>query len=225
MADRLARVEKKVDQHAAIIGDMRSQSAAAEESFRNLLGAVETFCDQAARQIERVSPNAIAARAPEPAPSSNSRWLLWTIAGLLVILAIVIGLRMWPARPAEPVIAKSTVPAPVPVPVPVAQPAPPPVEAARPGVMHVEIDSTEPSWISMTGLDGTHLAVTVIQPGNPRVIDLEHPALLRTGNAGGLKIRLNGKPLGPLGPRGKVREILFKNGAFKISAPEPPVVH
>ena len=57
------------------------------------------------------------------------------------------------------------------------------------------------------------------------MIDLERPALLRTGNAGGLKIQFNGKSLGPLGPRGKVREILFKNGAFKILAPEPPMVH
>ncbi len=223
LAERLARVEKKVDQHAAIIGDMRSQSAAAEESFRNLLGAVETFCDQAARQIERVSPGAIAAPTPEPARSSSSSWLIWTIAGLLVIVAITIGWLMWPARPPEPVIAKSTVPAPAPAPVPQTPPAP--VEAARPGAMHVEIDSIEPSWISITGFDGVRLVVAVIQPGKPRVIDLERPALLRTGNAGGLKVQFNGKSLGPIGPRGKVREILFKNGAYKISSPEPPVVH
>ena len=71
----------------------------------------------------------------------------------------------------------------------------------------------------MTGADGKQLAVAVIQPGKARVFTLDHPARLRTGNAGGLNIRLNGKSLGPLGPRGKVREVLFKDGAFTITAP------
>ncbi len=219
LAQRLARVESKVDQHALMITDIRSQSAAAEQSFRNLLGAVENFCDQAAQQIERVSPAVIAAPASEEHRPDNSRWLIGMIAALIVVVAILVIWRMGPERPIEPVIAKSSAPAPAPV----AEKPAPPVEAPhptqQPKSMSVEVASTEPSWISMTGADGKQLAVAIVQPGKARVFDLDHPARLRTGNAGGLNIRLNGKPLGILGPRGKVREVLFKDGAFTITAP------
>jgi len=43
---------------------------------------------------------------------------------------------------------------------------------------------------------------------------------LRTGNAGGLIVRFNGKEIGPLGPAGKVRDIVFKDGAYKVHAPD-----
>jgi hypothetical protein len=221
LAQRLARVESKVDQHSMLIGDLRSQSTATEQSFRNLLGAVENFCDQAARQIERVSPGAIVAPAPQSSRPGASRWVIAVSAALIALAVIVMSWRMWPARPAEPVIAKSVAPAPAPAP----QPPPAPVEAPRPTAMNIEIDSTEPAWISVADAHGQRLAVGTIQPGKGRVLNVDHPAWLRTGNAGGLKIRLNGKPLGPIGPRGKVRVVEFKDGAFTITSPDEPVVH
>ena len=66
LAGRLASVEHRVEQHSVQIGDLRLQSAAAGESFRNLLSSVENFCDQAAQQIERVSPRALL-----PAPATG----------------------------------------------------------------------------------------------------------------------------------------------------------
>jgi Domain of unknown function (DUF4115) len=215
--ERLARVESKVDQHSMLITDLRGQSAATEQSFRNLLTAVENFCDQAAQQIERVSPPAIAA---PPSTRRLPKWAVVAIAAVLGILAIVASWRMWPARPAEPVIAKAAAP-----PAPVVPTPAPAVETPRRVAMNIEIDATEPAWVSLTEDDGQRLAVGVVAPGRGRVVEIDHPARLRTGNAGGLIVRLNGKPLGPIGPRGKVREIEFKNGAFTISSPEDAVVH
>jgi hypothetical protein len=218
--ERLARVENKVDQHSMLITDLRGQSAATEQSFRNLLTAVENFCDQAAQQIERVSPMGTGPVIAAPAPNRRlPKWALVAIAAVLAIIAIMASWRMWPARPAEPVIAKASAPAPV-VPTPA-----PPVETLRRVAMNIEIDAKEPSWISLTEDDGQRLAVGVVAPGRGRVVEIDHPARLRTGNAGGLMVRLNGKPLGPIGPRGKVREIEFKNGGFTISSPEDAVVH
>lgn len=221
-AERLARVENKVDQHSAMIGDLRSQAAMTEQSFRNLLSAVENFCDQAAQQIERVAPAALPAPAAPAAAAKDKpfpRWAIAWIGAILGITAIVALLRFSPARPAETVIAKSPAPPAAgpsaAVPAPAVQPEP-----ARVQTMRIEVDSTEPSWISLTDQEGDRLAVGVVDPGKPRIVEVDHPATLRTGNAGGLIVRLNGKSLGTIGPRGKVREVSFHDGAFTITAPD-----
>ena len=82
--------------------------------------------------------------------------------------------------------------------------------------MHVELEASEPTWISITDADGKTLLSQLLLPGSPKTLDLDQAATLRTGNAGGLVVRFNDQPIGPLGPRGKIREIEFKDGAFRI---------
>ena len=60
----------------------------------------------------------------------------------------------------------------------------------------------------------------LIEPGKGRTVELGGPAKLRTGNAGGLLVTLNGKPLGKIGTRGQVREIAFQDGGFTVSSPQ-----
>jgi cytoskeleton protein RodZ len=86
--------------------------------------------------------------------------------------------------------------------------------------MHLELTASEPTWVSMMAPDRTGLFARLLVPGHPRSVDVEHAATLRTGNAGGLQVALDGKPLGPIGPKGKVREIEFKDGVFKITSPD-----
>ena len=95
LAERLARVESKVDQHSAMIGDLRSQATVTEQSFRNLLSAVENFCDQAAHQIERISPAAL--QEPASAKKRMPRWAIAVLAGVLGLAAIVVSWRMEPS--------------------------------------------------------------------------------------------------------------------------------
>ena len=45
---------------------------------------------------------------------------------------------------------------------------------------------------------------------------------LRLGNAGGVTITLNGKPIGPVGPKGQVRTLQFTSGGFQIVAGQAP---
>jgi hypothetical protein len=150
--------------------------------------------------------------------------------GLAVIL---LGMMLWPSgsRPAtsasEPAqSAKASAPAPAvvaastpstptsPAPV-VAKPAAQPSIPAVVGATHVELEASEPSWISIRNSDGTTLA-RLIEPGNAQSVDIREPAILRAGNAGGLTIHANGKSVGPLGPHGSIREVEFKDGAFKM---------
>jgi len=83
-------------------------------------------------------------------------------------------------------------------------------------VMHVDLEAREPAWVSITDMDGRHLYVGVMQANETRSIDLTKAATLRTGNAGGLIVRFNGKEIGAIGPAGKIRDVEFNNGSFKI---------
>lgn len=210
LAERLSRVERKVDQHATQLQDMRSQSAAAEESFRNLLSAVENFCEQATRQIERVSPQAIG--APR---RSSTRWLGLGLGIVAAVAIVAFTIKMWPVHPPQPVTAQAAPPRPI-VSTPAPEPAPPP----RPQPMRIEVASKEPSWVSMTDGDDNRLYIGLLSPGNPRTFELDQSAKLRTGNAGGIEVKLNGKPLGSIGARGQIREVEFKDNAFKITTPQ-----
>lgn len=83
-------------------------------------------------------------------------------------------------------------------------------------VMHVDLEAREPAWVSITDVDGRHVYVGVMQANETRSIDLTKGATLRTGNAGGLIVRFNGKEIGAIGPAGKIRDVQFQNGSFKI---------
>ena len=85
------------------------------------------------------------------------------------------------------------------------------------GATRIELEATEPSWISIRGGDGTTQVARLIEPGKLQSIDIREPAILRAGNAGGLTVRANGKSLGPLGPHGAVREVEFRDGEMKLT--------
>ena len=138
---------------------------------------------------------------------------------------------------ANPVVPSPVIPSPVgpsPAPAKVAKEKPAPAvatekpaavapksvsDASEPaivGATRIELEASEPSWISIRGADGTTQMARLIEPGKIQSVDIREPAVLRAGNAGGLTIRSNGKSLGPLGPHGVVREVEFKEGEFKL---------
>jgi hypothetical protein len=87
--------------------------------------------------------------------------------------------------------------------------------------MNIELEAREAAWVSVTDVDGNALLARTLQPNETRSLQLAKGATLRTGNAGALVIRFNGKDVGPLGPEGKVRDVEFKDGTFIIRAPSP----
>jgi hypothetical protein len=58
----------------------------------------------------------------------------------------------------------------------------------------------------------------VFQKGDSQNLDLPNGATVRVGNAGGLNILLNGNPIADLGKHGQVREVVFRNGSYKVVA-------
>ena len=83
---------------------------------------------------------------------------------------------------------------------------------------HVTLQASELTWVSTRNAAGTPMLARVFQKGDSQNLDLPNGATVRVGNAGGLNILLNGNPIADLGKHGQVREVVFKNGSYKVIA-------
>jgi hypothetical protein len=237
LSKRIARLEGDVEDHSRAIHELRDTSGATEESFRNLLGSVETFCAQATRQLERITPPAqlaapAAASSPVLTPPASSRrgWRSYTIAAILIIGIVSTVVLIWSPKSDEPAVANvsaaSVAPPPSEAPRKISPPAAvveapkPRVPTANSAVMHVDIEARQPAWVAVTDASGKRLMAKTLEANETHTLELTAGATLRTGNAGGLIVRFNGKEIGPLGPTGKIRDISFKDGAYKIHSPD-----
>lgn len=104
-----------------------------------------------------------------------------------------------------------------------AAPVTPAPDASVPGAaVKVEISATDAVWVQAKA-DGKVLFSGTIDANQKRTIEAKEKVTLRLGNAGGAEITLNGKPVGPVGPKGQVRTVQFTSGGFQIvAAPKSP---
>ncbi len=121
------------------------------------------------------------------------------------------------AKPALPVQSSQPPPAPVAERAPAAAPAKPVSPADK---IAIEIAATDPTWISVTA-DGKNLFADTLAPGQTKTFDARDNARLRIGNAGGIDVKFNGKPVGPLGPKGQIRTLVFTPANFRLVVPNP----
>ena len=97
-------------------------------------------------------------------------------------------------------------------PVATVQPAPAPeLRAALPPetssqAVQVVLKAHEASWVQVFA-DGRNAFTGVLQPNDSRSVAANALVKVTAGNAGGIEISLNGKPLDPLGPSGQVRTV------------------
>jgi len=98
----------------------------------------------------------------------------------------------------------------------------PETPAATPGPVHVEVTATESVWVRAVA-DGKYVFAGTLEANQTRTVDASQSVQLRLGNAGGVNISLNGKPIGAAGPRGQVRSVQLTSGGFQIVAPKSPV--
>jgi cytoskeletal protein RodZ len=122
----------------------------------------------------------------------------------------------------------SPAPTPAPAPAPPTEQPPPPVHAAgdtasKPNAaVRVELTADEPVWV-LARSDGKYLFSGTLGAKESRTFEADSTVLVRLGNAGGVSITLNGKPIGPVGPKGQVRTVQFTSGGFEIVAvPKSP---
>ena len=262
LSKRIGRVEHELADHSGVIHELRSKSTATEDSVRSLLTAVENFCAQTTRQLEKMSPplaiaapQPVAAPAsiaapvstpvspavatplsatepvassmaapstpisppkpvagiftPEPRPGRRRPIAMYAVAALVILCS---GILIWNSRPSQSSDPQVAVASSTPEPSAPAEPAAP----ALPATSHVDLQASETTWVSLAEPNGTKILSQLFQPGDVRSVDLPKSATLRVGNAAGLSVRLNGNPIGAIGPHGAVRDVRFNDGAYKI---------
>lgn len=224
-----------VKQYAAIVGVKEAEIRAGIEA---LAAAVE----------EPVLPGTLAQPPVRPldpiVADSNRRYFANTrlglsVGGLVVVLVACSGFYAWWMRPAEVAAAK---PRPVPVAVqqvvqpaiqPISQPvadetAPVQVTAEAQtqtvdGINQVVLNlaATEKTWLSITS-EGKRLFSGFLEPSQTKTLTGVEAARMTVGNAGGIEVRLNGKPIGPIGKSGQVRVVVFTPDNFEVLPLDPP---
>lgn len=93
-------------------------------------------------------------------------------------------------------------------------------QVALPPDAHVIIDlsATEKTWVAVSS-DGKRIFSGTLEPSETRVLGGKERFWIRVGNAGGLEIKWNGKSIGPIGPKGQVRTVVFTPDKYQILQP------
>lgn len=181
---------------------------------------------------------------------SNRRYFANTrlglsFGGLVVALVACSGFYAWWMRPAEVAAAKlrpesvavqqAVQPAiqPISQPVPVAVPVTDETATVQvtaeaqtqtvDGINHVVLNlaATEKTWLSITS-EGKRIFSGFLEPSQTKTLTGLDAARMTVGNAGGINVQLNGKPIGPIGKSGQVRVVVFTPDNFEVLPLETP---
>jgi cytoskeleton protein RodZ len=177
----------------------------------------------------------------------SDRRLGWPVAGLVAVVVLCSGIyALWSRIPQRGIVpADNTVARTVSVTVPVAQPVAAPEPVVQPDALTVPLEAatvspspavdvsattdglgrvvlslsaTEKTWLSITS-NGKKIFSGILEPSQSKTLTGAENATMKVGNAGGIEVLWNGKPIGPIGPRGQVRTIQFTPENFRILSP------
>ena len=84
----------------------------------------------------------------------------------------------------------------------------------------LNLSATEKTWLSISS-EGKRLFSGFLEPSQTKTLTGLDAARMTVGNAGGIEVRLNGKPIGPIGKSGQVRTVVFTPGTFEVLPAEP----
>lgn len=75
----------------------------------------------------------------------------------------------------------------------------------------IKLYAKSDSWVQIRGKDGQVVLMRILRTGDTYDVPKEPGLTLMTGNAGAIEIRVNGKPVPPIGPEGAVRRDVVLN--------------
>src|SRR5438445_7725025 len=90
-----------------------------------------------------------------------------------------------------------------------------------PVAMRVAFTASEPVWVSIKS-DGTRAYTGTIEGQESKQFDASRKMTVLVGNAGALQISLNGKHVGPIGPRGEIRLLVLTPQGAHVVPRTPP---
>jgi len=96
----------------------------------------------------------------------------------------------------------------------------PRIEASAPvsDNLLLELYAKEQTWLAISP-DGKQIFSGVLQAKESKRVEAHESARIKVGNAGGLDVRLNGKPVGEIGPKGTVRILLVGRDGVHVYGP------
>src|SRR5258708_3431192 len=233
-----------IRQYAAVVSGKDSSLV---NEVEDILGAEEP----AARpEPEDHLLKAMAAKPPMERPATARNVSAATYLILLILaLAGSSGLYMWWHRAQQAHAAGDVTPAPAPkqaeqqktesppapqqvapAPPPVASPATPtpapppsPDVASNPDAKIVlDVAGIEETWVQVFS-DGKSAFSGVLKSVESKTFAAKEGARMKVGNAGGLQVKLNGNPIGTIGPSGQIRSVVFTPNGAEVVRPAPPV--
>lgn len=155
--------------------------------------------------------------APSSSRSKRWRWLR-PVSSFAAVFAVCSGLYTWwegwkpenHSNNEKPFVAGVNQSTP-------AQPAP---MVPQEDGFQVEISGIERSWLALAA-DGRQVFSGFLEPEQTKVLRGREMGRIRTGNAGGVKLVFNGKPIGVAGPRGQIRTVVFTKDNYQVLQPGP----
>ncbi|HLT76980.1 MAG TPA: RodZ domain-containing protein [Ferrovibrio sp.] len=110
-----------------------------------------------------------------------------------------------PAAPPATETATATAAAPTETPAAETAPAAAPQVFGVPAESRIRLEATAQSWIQVRGPNNEQIFTRLLNPGERYAVPDRAGLTLLTGNAGGLRIVIDGQPLPPLGGDGEVK--------------------
>ncbi len=102
--------------------------------------------------------------------------------------------------------------------------APPAATSSQPtnagDTVRLILAASEDTWVQVSA-DGKPIFSGMLKGQETRNIEGPENTRVLIGNAGGLQIQWNGRPIGTLGKRGEVREVLFTRDGFQFIEKAP----
>jgi cytoskeleton protein RodZ len=216
-----------VRQYARMLGLDEDDLAAEVDRVMHTDAGVPGFAQHPARHAIKV-PKMPPYRGARP---GSSPWASLALTVALILLCSGIYMlwqrsRRAPTVPSPTVAAASTTPESKPV-VPSAQKIPETkadtkVEPSNPNAaLHVSLSAGTETWVRAWA-DGKEVMTATLEPGVIKTVDGAGEIRLRTGNAGGLQVNVNGKLAGPIGPPGQIRIVTVTAKGVQIEEPPKP---
>jgi cytoskeleton protein RodZ len=250
LATVAARTRIKTKYLQAIEADDR-ESLPGEFFYKSFVHQYATFLGVDTRAIDAEVDRVLNLDAPPPLPTTTEQALKassWSwpsgkyvsYAALVLVLVACYAIDSWWHKSDTPVAQNTSAPRPAnptakhvsvaPTPKPAARPsqAAPVIAAVKQAApaapagsgVQLALTATEETWLSVSS-DGTPVFSGLLEANQTKTIEGKESAKLKVGNAAGLEARLNGRPLGPLGAHGQVRELLVTPDKFQfVSEPK-----
>ena len=79
------------------------------------------------------------------------------------------------------------------------------------------IEVKDSSWVEIRNASGAAILRQVLKPGDIYLVPNEDGLVMATGNAGGLRVKVDGKEIKPLGETGQIKRKIILNPAALTS--------